>query len=291
MEQISSSSAALAQRLVCEGSHRPSDSAGEASDIVRTSRASGRTLVRSPTRRGKRRSTVPIISVGTELDDAPDLRSDALGDHAASTCRSSSGTITAGELVRHLQVPNGEKIGTMYGFDFVKNCSQLQAAFQTSARCDGRPDSRISPRTTRATSSGSARATAHRRRHQEPLDDPASGSAEVHGATTRTGACRSRFVIRTNNIAFVPIGNGLPKYHWGMSQNIDFGTPQPLRAARCLNRTEAVEHRLPLVTRDFQMQKSIRPAVEVVEEAEAVVDFGVVMIVVAGETGVQVDSR
>jgi len=27
----------------------------------------------------------------------------------------------------------------------------------------------------------------------------------------------------TSNIAFVPVGNGLPKYHWGLSQNMDFG--------------------------------------------------------------------
>ena len=26
----------------------------------------------------------------------------------------------------------------------------------------------------------------------------------------------------TNNVAFVPLGNGLPKYHWGMSQNIEY---------------------------------------------------------------------
>jgi hypothetical protein len=27
----------------------------------------------------------------------------------------------------------------------------------------------------------------------------------------------------TSNIAFVPLGNGLPKYHWGMSHNLEFG--------------------------------------------------------------------
>jgi TonB-linked SusC/RagA family outer membrane protein len=128
------------------------------------------------------------------------------------------GTITAANSFDIFKFRNGEEIGTMYGFDFVKQCSQLPAPF--SSDCGG-PNSAF-----RANEQGyivwvgagnqlSEGVTRNLWRSQLPLGAGPWGNATNWGMpiTLRDS---------TNNIAFVPLGNGLPKYHWGLSQNIDY---------------------------------------------------------------------
>jgi TonB-linked SusC/RagA family outer membrane protein len=117
----------------------------------------------------------------------------------------------------------GETIGTIYGFDYVRSCSQLPAAFVS--QCSG---------------SSSDLNAAYRPNADGLIVWVGAGNQLTEGVTknlwrARTGQGNGPWgnntnwgmpiALRdsTNNIAFVPVGNGLPKYHWGLSQNIDFG--------------------------------------------------------------------
>ena len=128
------------------------------------------------------------------------------------------GTITAANSFDIFKFRNGEEIGTIYGFDFVRTCSQLPAPF--SADCGGANSA------FRANDQGyivwvgagnqlSEGITRNLWRSQLPLGTGPWGNATNWGMpiTLRDSV---------NNIAFVPLGNGLPKYHWALSQNIDF---------------------------------------------------------------------
>jgi hypothetical protein len=128
------------------------------------------------------------------------------------------GTITAANSFDIFKFRNGEEIGTMYGFDFVRTCSQLPAPF--NADCGGANSA------FRANDAGyivwvgagnqlDEGVTRNLWRAQLPLGTGPWGNATNWGMpiTLRDS---------TKNIAFVPLGNGLPKYHWGLSQNVDF---------------------------------------------------------------------
>lgn len=128
------------------------------------------------------------------------------------------GRVTAANSFDIFKFRNGEEIGTLYGFDFVKQCSQLPAPF--SADCGG-PNSSY-----RTNDAGyivwvgvgnqlTEGITRNLWRSQLPLGTGPWGNATNWGMpiTLRDS---------TNNIAFVPLGNGLPKFHWGLSQNIDY---------------------------------------------------------------------
>ncbi|HEY3113653.1 MAG TPA: SusC/RagA family TonB-linked outer membrane protein [Gemmatimonadaceae bacterium] len=112
----------------------------------------------------------------------------------------------------------GETIGTLYGFDFVRRCNQLPAPF--SSDCGGAN-------------------SAFRTNSDGFIVWVGAGNQLSEGITRNlwttnlaqgTGPWGNRtnwgvpITLRdsANNIAFVPVGNGLPKYHWGLSQNIDF---------------------------------------------------------------------
>lgn len=128
------------------------------------------------------------------------------------------GTITAANSFDIFKFRNGEEIGTMYGFDFVKSCAQLPAPF--SQDCGGANSA------FRANDAGyivwvgqgnqlTEGITRNLWRSQLPLGTGPWGNATNWGMPI---ALRDS----TSNIAFVPLGNGLPKYHWGLSQNIDY---------------------------------------------------------------------
>ena len=128
------------------------------------------------------------------------------------------GTITANNAFDIFKFRNGEKIGTIYGFDFVKSCDQLPGTFKTD--CGGAN-------------------SAFRMNKDGYIVWVGAGNQLTEGITKNlwtanlpqgTGPWGDRtnwgmpITLRdsVNNIAFVPIGNGLPKYHWGLSQNIDY---------------------------------------------------------------------
>ena len=132
------------------------------------------------------------------------------------------GTITAANSFDIFKFRNGERIGTMYGFDYVKNCSQLPASFQSACSMDQ-----------------NNLAAQYRPNSQGYIVWLGAGNKETEGITKNLWTSRLELgqgpwgnqtnwgmpiTLRdsTNNVAFVPLGNGLPKYHWGMSHNMEY---------------------------------------------------------------------
>jgi len=130
------------------------------------------------------------------------------------------GTITPGPANAFdiFKFRTGEEIGTIYGFDYVRSCSQLPAPFNVD--CGG-PNS------------------AFRANDQGLIVWVGAGNQLTEGITRNlwttslaqgTGPWGNRttwgmpITLRdsTSNIATVPVGNGLPRYHWGLSQNLDW---------------------------------------------------------------------
>jgi TonB-linked SusC/RagA family outer membrane protein len=130
------------------------------------------------------------------------------------------GTITPGPTNTFdiFKFRTGEQIGTIYGFDYVRRCSQLPAPFKND--CGG-PNSSF------------------RMNDQGFIVWVGQGNQLSEGITRNlwssnlplgTGPWGNRtnwgmpITLRdsTGNVAFVPVGNGLPKYHWGLSQSLDY---------------------------------------------------------------------
>jgi TonB-linked SusC/RagA family outer membrane protein len=130
------------------------------------------------------------------------------------------GTITPGPGNQFdiFKFRTGEEIGTIYGFDYVRSCSQLPGAF--AADCGGANSS-------------------FRTNDQGFIVWVGPGNQLNEGITRNlwssnlplgTGPWGNRtnwgmpITLRDSigNIAFVPVGNGLPKYHWGLSQSLDY---------------------------------------------------------------------
>jgi TonB-linked SusC/RagA family outer membrane protein len=134
-----------------------------------------------------------------------------------------TGDIVAGNTFTVFKFREGEKVGTMYGVDFVKNCAQLPAAFATQCSMNTndlnaafRPNDHgyiVWLGQGNAVTEG---VTRNLWRAQLPLGSGPWGNRTNWGMPI---ALRDSL----NNIANVPVGNGLPKYHWGLSQNIDLG--------------------------------------------------------------------
>ena len=134
------------------------------------------------------------------------------------------GTITPGpgNTFDIFKFRQGEMLGTVYGFDYVKKCSQLPVAFQSQCSMN----------------SGDLNA-AYRPNPQGYVAWVGAGNSFTEGITknlwrARTGLGNGPWGNNTNwgmpitlrdslsNIAFVPVGSGLPNFHWGMSHNIDW---------------------------------------------------------------------
>ncbi|MBC8165196.1 MAG: hypothetical protein H7Y20_04895, partial [Bryobacteraceae bacterium] len=116
----------------------------------------------------------------------------------------------------------GERIGTVYGFDMVRNCGQLPAPFNTQC----------------SMSSGDL-AAAYRPNSDGFIVWLGAGNQLSEGITrnlwrSRLDQGQGPWGNRANwgmpitlrdslsQIAFVPVGNGLPNFHWGLSQNVDW---------------------------------------------------------------------
>ncbi len=133
------------------------------------------------------------------------------------------GTVIAGSEYPLFKFRQGERIGTMYGTDYVKSCSQLPGSF--AGQCSmNRTDA----------------AAQYRPNKDGYIVWLGTGNQETEGITknlwtAQTGLGAGPWGNNTNwgmpitlrdstsNVAFVPLGNGMPKYHWGMSHNVEFG--------------------------------------------------------------------
>jgi len=133
-----------------------------------------------------------------------------------------TGDITAANTFTVFKFREGEKVGTLYGSAFVSNCSQLPTGY--SSQC--------SMNSTDATA-------AYRPNDQGFIVWVGAGNQLTEGITRNlwraqlplgTGPWGNRtnwgnpITLRdsTGAIANVPLGNGFPKYHWGLSQNVDW---------------------------------------------------------------------
>jgi len=130
------------------------------------------------------------------------------------------GTITPGpgNPFDIFQFKQGEEIGTIYGQDYVRNCSQLPAPF--SADCGG-SNSAFRPNSDGYivwVGAGNQLNEGITRNLWTTRLDQGTGP---WGNRTNWGM---PITLRdsTNNIATVPLGNGLPRFHWGFSQNFDY---------------------------------------------------------------------
>ena len=133
------------------------------------------------------------------------------------------GTVVAGNEYPLFKFRQGERIGTMYGTDYVKNCGQLPTSYASQCSMTKNDAS-----------------AAYRPNSEGYIVWLGTGNQETEGITknlwtAQTGLGNGPWGNNTNwgmpitlrdstsNVAFVPIGNGMPKYHWGMSHNVEFG--------------------------------------------------------------------
>lgn len=133
-----------------------------------------------------------------------------------------TGDITAGNTFTVFKFRTGEQVGTMYGVDFVRSCSQLPAAF--ASQCSMNPnDANAAYRPNDmgyvvwvgAGNQLTEGITRNLWRAQLPLGSGPWGNRTNWGMPI---ALRDS----TGAIANVPVGNAMPKYHWGFSHNIDY---------------------------------------------------------------------
>jgi TonB-linked SusC/RagA family outer membrane protein len=134
-----------------------------------------------------------------------------------------TGDITAGNTFTVFKFRQGEKVGTLYGAAFVRNCSQLPTNFQSQCSMSSndlnaafRPNDEGYVVWVGAGNLPTEGVTKNLWRAQLPLGTGPWGNRTNWGMP---------IVQRdsTGSVANVAVGNGLPKYHWGLSQNIDFG--------------------------------------------------------------------
>jgi TonB-linked SusC/RagA family outer membrane protein len=133
-----------------------------------------------------------------------------------------TGTITAQNDFTVFKFRQGEEIGTLHGAAFVTNCSQLPTGY--SSQC--------SMNSTDASA-------AYRPNNQGFIVWVGAGNQLTEGITRNLWRARlpigsgpwgdrsnwgMPITLRdsTGAVANVPLGSALPKYHWGLSQSIDF---------------------------------------------------------------------
>lgn len=116
----------------------------------------------------------------------------------------------------------GEKVGTLYGRDFVKSCGQLPTGYSsqcsmssTDATAAFRPNDQGYIVWVGAGYQLTEGVTRNLWRTQLPLGTGPWGNQTNWGMPI---TLRDSLGNKQN----VPVGNALPKYHWGLSQNIDW---------------------------------------------------------------------
>jgi TonB-linked SusC/RagA family outer membrane protein len=133
-----------------------------------------------------------------------------------------TGDITAGNTFTVFKFRQGETVGTMYGVAFVTQCSQLPASFASQCSMNsGDANAAFRPNDmgyivwVGAGNQPTEGVTKNLWRAQLPLGSGPWGNRTNWGMPI---AMRDS----TGAIANVPVGNAMPKYHWGFSQNVDF---------------------------------------------------------------------
>lgn len=133
-----------------------------------------------------------------------------------------SSVVYGGNTYNLFKFKQGEHIGDVYGNAMVTRCSQLPGAFAGQCSMSGsdlnaayRPNSDGYIVWLGAGNQATEGVTKNLWRSQIPQGSGPWGNATNWGMpiTLRDS---------TNAIAFAPLGSGLPKFHWGLSQNIDF---------------------------------------------------------------------
>lgn len=132
------------------------------------------------------------------------------------------GRVTAANTFDVFKFREGEMIGTVYGTDYVRDCSQLPASFQSQCSMN----------------SGDV-SMAYRPNSDGYIVWLGQGNLPTEGITknlwrARTGLGNGPWGNNTNwgmpitlrdtsgAVSFVALGNGLPKYHWAMSHTVDY---------------------------------------------------------------------
>jgi TonB-linked SusC/RagA family outer membrane protein len=133
-----------------------------------------------------------------------------------------SSVVYGGNTYNVFKFREGEKIGTVYGSDWVKNCSQLPGTYASQCSMNAgdltaayRPNAAGYIVWLGAGNKETEGITKNLWRSQI-----AQGSGPWGNATNWGMPITLR--DSTSNPAFVPIGSGLPKFHWGLSQNVDY---------------------------------------------------------------------
>ena len=134
-----------------------------------------------------------------------------------------TGDVTAGNTFTVFKFREGEKVGTLYGAAFVRNCSQLPSNFRSQCSMNSsdvnaafRPNDEGYVVWVGAGNMTTEGVTKNLWRAQLPLGTGPWGNRTNWGMP---------IVQRDSSgaVSNVAVGNGLPKYHWGLSQNIDIG--------------------------------------------------------------------
>lgn len=133
-----------------------------------------------------------------------------------------TGDIVAGNSFTVFKFREGERVGTMYGVDFVRNCAQLPTGYSNQCSMNStdlgaayRPNDQGFIVWVGAGNQLTEGITRNLWRGQLPLGSGPWGNRTNWGMPI---ALRDSL----GAIANVPVGNGLPKYHWGLSQTIDW---------------------------------------------------------------------
>ena len=139
-----------------------------------------------------------------------------------------TGDITAGNTFTVFKFRKGETLGTMYGVDFVRKCDQLPPAFAsqcsmsaTDANSAYRPNDMGFIVWVGQGNQLNEGITKNLWRAQIPLGSGPWGNRTNWGMPIQQRVCSNEACTR-GEFANVPLGSAMPKYHWGMSHNIDF---------------------------------------------------------------------
>ena len=127
-------------------------------------------------------------------------------------------TVTVGNPYTIFQMREGERIGTFYGTDFVRNCSQLPANFQSQCGGEGAQFQKNDQGYVVWTGGHSQTDGITRNLWTAQLP----GSQAPWGVQANWGM---PMVVRdsaTSGPGFLPLGNGMPDYHLAWSHNVQW---------------------------------------------------------------------
>ena len=142
-----------------------------------------------------------------------------------------SSVVYGGNTYNLFKFRQGEMLGTVYGNALVTQCSQLPGTYASQCSMSGsdlnaayRPNSDGFISWFGTGNASTEGITRNLWRSQLPQASATCALGTCSGPWGNAANWGMPITLRdsTNNIAFAPLGSGLPKYHWGLSQNIDF---------------------------------------------------------------------